>query len=124
MDDHRVELGDTGDLGDGQLRYCDIGDHGVVVCRVKGEVFALEDNCSHADTPLSQGSLSGYMLTCPLHGAQFDVRDGSHGGPPAYVGVRTYPVEESETGVVIDMSAPDVDPDDGFGQPGGMFRTR
>ena len=60
------QLGDLDDLKDGDLQvFEDIGDYGIVVCRVNGELFCLEDNCSHADTPLSEGRLRGYQLTCP-----------------------------------------------------------
>lgn len=79
-----VELGDLGDLRDGQLRvFGDIGTHGVVVCRVNGKLHAVDDNCSHRDAKLSEGRLRGALLTCPLHGAQFDVRTGAQQGPPA-----------------------------------------
>jgi nitrite reductase/ring-hydroxylating ferredoxin subunit len=90
-----VELGDLSDLADGALRSFDgVGRDGIVVCRVAGQLYALADNCSHADTPLSEGRLRGYRLTCPLHGASFDVRDGSHSGPPAWEGVACYAVRE------------------------------
>ncbi len=72
----------------------DIGRDGIVVCRVGGALFALTDNCSHADTPLSEGRLRGFGITCPLHGASFDVRTGEHSGPPAWEGVPCHTVEE------------------------------
>lgn len=123
----RYEVDGLGDLADGEMRYCDVGDYGVVVCRVEGQLYALEDNCSHADTPLSEGRLRGYHVTCPLHGTSFDVRDGSHSGPPAYTGVPCYRVTATETGVVLErLGGGDGERGDGggYGQPGGMFRTR
>jgi len=98
----RFELGDLTDLADGQLRcFEDVGRDGIVVCRVAGELYALDDNCSHADTPLSEGRLRGFGLTCPLHGASFDVRDGSHSGPPAWEGVDCHAVEEVDGVAVV-----------------------
>lgn len=106
MSDIVHQLGDLSDLLDGQLRcFEDVDDHGVVVCRVAGELFALEDNCSHADTPLSEGRLRGTSVTCPMHGACFDVRDGTHSGPPAFTGVPTYRVTETEAGVTVQRRA-------------------
>jgi 3-phenylpropionate/trans-cinnamate dioxygenase ferredoxin subunit len=91
-----IELGDLSDLADGELRcFREIGERGIVVCRAGGLLYALDDNCSHADTPLSEGRLRGHSLICPLHGAGFDIRDGSHSGPPAWEGVVSHPVEES-----------------------------
>jgi 3-phenylpropionate/trans-cinnamate dioxygenase ferredoxin subunit len=97
-----IDLGDLSDLANGRLRcFPHIGPHGVVVCRVGGVLHAVEDNCSHRDAKLSEGRLRGPLLTCPLHGAQFDVRDGSHQGPPAAIGIASYAVDESAGGAVL-----------------------
>jgi nitrite reductase/ring-hydroxylating ferredoxin subunit len=89
-----VQLGDLSGLGDGQVHLCEAFGKDVMVCRVRGQLYALEDECSHASTTLSDGRLSGYVVTCALHGAQFDVRDGRHLGPPAWTGVETFVVLE------------------------------
>ena len=118
------ELGDLSDLADGQMRvFPDLGEFGIVVCRVSGELHTLVDNCSHADTPLSEGRLRGNMVVCPLHGAQFDVRDGSHQGPPAWEGVGCYPITETDAGVSIELT-PRVAGDDDNRDVGGRFQTR
>jgi nitrite reductase/ring-hydroxylating ferredoxin subunit len=121
-DGERVELGDLSDLADGQLRCFEhVGRDGIVVCRVAGQLYALDDNCSHADTPLSEGRLRGFGLTCPLHGASFDVRDGSHSGPPAWEGVPCHRVEESDGVAVVVMGAGRHDEP---GPDAGRLRTR
>ena len=118
------DLGDLSDVADGEMRvFPDLGEYGVVVCRVAGELCAIEDNCSHADTPLSEGRLRGAMLVCPLHGAQFDVRDGAHQGPPAWEGVPSFEVTESDDGATVDLSPRVAGPDDNR-DVGGRFQTR
>lgn len=98
----RIDLGDLSDLRDGQLRVFDeIGEHGVVVCRLAGQLHAVDDNCSHRDARLSEGRLRGGLLTCPLHGAQFDVRTGEHQGPPASTPIACHAVDESGGTAVI-----------------------
>jgi 3-phenylpropionate/trans-cinnamate dioxygenase ferredoxin subunit len=110
----RVELGDLTDLADGDLRsFEEVGRYGLVVCRAGGELYALDDNCSHADTPLSEGRLRGFSITCPLHGASFDVRDGSHSGPPAWEGVPCHRVEESDGSASVVLADADGRGDDG-----------
>ena len=118
-------LGDLDDLQDGEMRvFEDIGDYGIVVCRVDGELYAIEDNCSHADTPLSEGRLRSHNLTCPLHGTSFDVRTGEHSGPPAYEGVPCFKVKV-EDGVAVAFPASDSkNTNDGSGDVGGIFQTR
>ena len=120
-----VALGDLRGLAEGEVHTCTADRFEVMVCRVAGRLYALEDVCSHADTTLSDGLLRGHVITCPLHGAQFDVRDGSHLGPPAYTGVMSFTIDESDDGTatIIDIPAkPSFDP--GFGTPGGIFKTR
>lgn len=118
-----VDLGDLSGLADGDIHVCEAGGIEVLVCRVQGQLHAIEDVCSHADTPLSEGMLNGHLVTCPLHAAQFDVRDGSHTGPPAYTGVRSFDVDEGPAGAVLDLTEPD-DGDDDPAPPSGYFRTR
>lgn len=120
-------LGDLSDLADGEMRvFEDIGDYGIVVCRVDGELYAVEDNCSHADTPLSEGRLRGSLLVCPLHGAGFDVRTGEHSGPPAYEGVPCHRVHAGDSEVLVEVAP--ISEGDGTGgdndDVGGRFLTR
>ena len=119
-EDHN--LGDFSDLDNGELTTCEVGDLEILLCRVDGRLYAIEDNCSHADTPLSEGRLSGFQVNCPLHGASFDVRDGTHSGPPAYTGGRCFEIVEDDSGVTvkIENKKPEAkdDPQTGF------FQTR
>jgi len=92
-----VNLGDLSDLPDGKFRvFADIGEHGVVVCRLAGQLHAVVDNCSHRDAKLSEGRLKGSLITCPLHGAQFDMRTGQHQGPPAPLPIACFQVTETD----------------------------
>lgn len=115
-------LGDLSQLPDGDMHVTEVDGIELLVCRVGGQLFAIEDVCSHADTPLSEGLLLGHKVVCPLHGAQFDVRDGTHSGPPAYTGVRCFAVAESPDGAVVHLTPPDKGPS--TGGPGGYFQTR
>ena len=120
-----VELGDLRDLADGAMRCFDnVGRDGIVVCRVGGQLYAVADNCSHADTPLSEGRLRGYGLTCPLHGASFDVRDGTHSGPPAWEGVACYQIREVDGVAIVDVRPVETHDDTSLAPDPERFRTR
>jgi 3-phenylpropionate/trans-cinnamate dioxygenase ferredoxin component len=119
-----VDLGDLSHLADGQLRRVEPdGCEAVVVCRAGGALYALDDVCSHAEASLSEGRLRGFNLVCPLHGASFDVRDGSHTSPPAWEGVTAHEVVETGTGAVLTVRPPDRRAD-GPTADGSRFRTR
>ncbi len=38
----------------------------------------MSRRCGHQNAPLDQGALEGWILTCPLHNAQFDIRSGKN----------------------------------------------
>ena len=61
----------------------DIGDTPVAVVRASGEVYALQDVCSHEEVPLSEGEIYDHTVECWLHGSCFDLRTGKPTGPPA-----------------------------------------
>jgi 3-phenylpropionate/trans-cinnamate dioxygenase ferredoxin component len=54
----------------------EVDDRLVVVLRVSGELFAIDDVCTHDGGPLGEGELDDHTIACPRHGAQFDIRDG------------------------------------------------
>ncbi len=97
-----VNLGDLSDLRDGAMRvFPDVGEHGVVVCRVDGRLHAFDDNCSHRDARLSEGRLRGSTITCPVHGAQFDVRTGEHRCAPATTPIVVRVVRDTDGGATL-----------------------
>ena len=69
-----------------------------------GELYALEDRCSHDDGPLCEGvfDCEEKVATCPRHGARFDITTGRPLSLPAYLPVETYAVRvRDEDGVVV-----------------------
>jgi nitrite reductase/ring-hydroxylating ferredoxin subunit len=78
------------EVGIGRMRSCKVGNYDVVVCHTRDGVFALDNLCTHALARLSEGFFKGTRVTCPLHGASFDVRDGRVLGGPAVFPVSTY----------------------------------
>ena len=77
----------------------------IVVCRTAEGWFAVDDRCTHADTPLHDGWLRGCKLVCPLHGAAFDVRDGRVLGPPAFHWLVTHRVRVVAERVQVQVAA-------------------
>lgn len=64
----------------------------IVIFKVDEQYFAIEGICSHAGGSLEEGTLAGKTVTCPLHGAKFDVATGRVEGPPAVRDVKKYPL--------------------------------
>ena len=64
----------------------------ICLARSEGEVFAVNDVCSHADVSLSEGDVEDGTVECWLHGSRFDLRTGKPTSLPAVKPVATYPV--------------------------------
>ena len=78
------------DVGRGRMRSCRIGDLELVVCHTRDGVFAVDNNCTHAFARMSEGYLKGTALSCPLHGATYDVRTGQVLRGPATIPLTAY----------------------------------
>jgi len=65
----------------------------VALVRTEGEVFAINDICSHANVSLSEGEVEDCQIECWLHGSSFDLRSGKPSGLPATRPVPVYPVK-------------------------------
>ena len=81
-----------GELPVGHARAVQVGLDDLLVCRPEeGRVHVLEDVCSHDDAAIGDQELSEGCVTCPRHGARFDVASGAVRRSPAPVGIATYP---------------------------------
>ena len=69
-----------------------------------GEVFAIDDTCSHQDASLADGWLEGCEVECPLHASRFDLRTGRVDAPPAKRPVRTHEVTVVDGEVFLTLS--------------------
>jgi 3-phenylpropionate/trans-cinnamate dioxygenase ferredoxin subunit len=67
-----------------------IGGRSLLICRSEGGLFAIENKCSHADSPLECGRIRRGWIACPAHGARFDLETGAALGSPAIVPIRTF----------------------------------
>ena len=85
----------------GGLRAVSTDTGPVVLANVDGDIYALEDRCSHQDYPLSAGELEHDELECTFHGARFDVCSGRALQLPAIGPVRTFEVDVRDDDVFI-----------------------
>jgi 3-phenylpropionate/trans-cinnamate dioxygenase ferredoxin subunit len=90
------------DVPAGSALRVELDEIDVAVVRVGDEVFAIEDVCSHADFPLSDGEVDGCTIECALHGSRFDLRTGKPSGPPATAPVTVFPVTVADGDVYIE----------------------
>ena len=65
------------ELQNNDSRAVTINGSKVLICRAAGELYAVENRCTHQEAELEGGRIRGCFISCPLHGVRFDLRDGS-----------------------------------------------
>ncbi|GAB2496520.1 non-heme iron oxygenase ferredoxin subunit [Arenimonas alkanexedens] len=75
------------------------GDTPILVVNLDGELYAVEDKCTHEDFELSAGPIDGDQIECTLHGARFDLKTGEALCAPAYSAVAKFPVKREDGAV-------------------------
>ncbi|MGH9338571.1 MAG: Rieske (2Fe-2S) protein [Acidobacteriota bacterium] len=91
------------DIGSGQAIAVEANGQRIAIFNVNGAFHAISDTCTHRGGPLSQGKVEGSTVTCPWHGAQFDIRTGNVLTPPAPTGVASYKVVVEDDEIKIEL---------------------
>jgi 3-phenylpropionate/trans-cinnamate dioxygenase ferredoxin subunit len=87
-----VVIGPADEVKNGERQFVEIDELAIVIFNVAGQFYAIADVCSHDDGPLGDGDVDGYEVSCPRHGASFDIRSGKVLSLPAVVDIPAYPV--------------------------------
>jgi len=90
------------ELPPGSVKIVHAGTVSVGVFNVDGELYAIEDRCSHDDGPLAEGDWEPeeFVVICPRHGSRFDLRTGRPLTLPAFEPVATFPVRVADDGMI------------------------
>ena len=78
-----VKVARTDEILSGRAKLVEANGQEIAVFNIDGAFHAIDNTCSHVGGPLSEGELDGCEVTCPWHGAVFDVTTGQVLGPPA-----------------------------------------
>ncbi len=90
-------------LPSGTMKKFDVKDCEVLISNLENRFFCVDARCTHAGAPLSEGSLEGEVLTCPWHGSQFRISDGSVIRGPAENALQTYAVVVKDNWVFVEV---------------------
>jgi 3-phenylpropionate/trans-cinnamate dioxygenase ferredoxin component len=102
-----LDVAPLAEFGPGAMKLVKAGWTSVGVYNCNGELYALEDRCSHDDGPLCEGvwEEDECRVICPRHGSAFDLRSGRPLTLPAFEPVDTYPV--SVVDGIVKVEVPD-----------------
>ncbi len=98
-----IKVAEQDEIEEGDLFPIEVDGEPICLTRIDGSICAFTDNCTHISGPLHQGELDGHILTCPWHGAQFDVRTGKVLRGPARQDLMTYPIKIEGKAVLLGL---------------------
>lgn len=96
-----IKVAQVKDVDTGTAILVELEGERIALFNVNGTFYAIGDTCTHSGGPLSEGDLDGDVVTCPWHGAQFDVKTGEVLGPPADEPVTNYRVKVEGSDILI-----------------------
>lgn len=85
-----IEVAKVSEIAPGSAKQVEVDGEPVAIFNVDGEFYAISDTCTHAQASLSEGTVEDKVVTCPWHGAQFDLKTGKNLTMPAPMPVQTY----------------------------------
>jgi len=98
-----VKAASTSEVALGQSHLVVLKGKEIVLFNVDGEFFALDNLCTHEEGPLAEGEVQGHEVTCPWHGAKFDIRTGEVLCDPAYEAVARHNVRVTGTDIEVEI---------------------
>jgi 3-phenylpropionate/trans-cinnamate dioxygenase ferredoxin subunit len=72
-----TRLANINDLTEGSMKNFQVQGIDILIARIEGKYYAARNKCPHLGGDLSKGKLEGTIVTCPRHGSQFNLTDGS-----------------------------------------------
>ena len=100
-----VRVCSVSELPTSGARRVDVDGTLVALVATAGELYAVDDTCSHDEVSLSDGEVAGHTVECWLHGSRFDVRTGEALCLPARKSVPVYDIEIEGDGVYVNTEA-------------------
>lgn len=89
------------DFKPGSRQVVDMDGVSALVVNVDGDIYAVENLCTHQSLPMQDGSIVDGNIVCPFHGAQYCLKTGSVKTAPAYEDLPVFPTKVENNVVFV-----------------------
>lgn len=103
MNKEFIKVARRSEILPGEVKSFFLNNESIAICNVGGEFFAIKDECTHMEFPLSDGQLNNETITCAYHGAEFNVKTGEALCMPAVEAVETYALKVEGDDIYISI---------------------
>jgi 3-phenylpropionate/trans-cinnamate dioxygenase ferredoxin component len=105
----KIEACLASDLPTGTMRNINLMGRTILIANIDGRLYAMDGLCSGDGANLADGALRGYLVKCPVHGAEFDLRTGkvikgSWGNSKQPTDLRAYPIVQEDGCIYVDVT--------------------
>ena len=97
------KVAEVSELAPGTGKEVDVSGQQIALFNIDGTYYAIGNACTHRGGSLSEGKVEGTRVTCPLHGAEFEVTTGKNLTPPAPGEVPSYKVRVEGNQVQVEI---------------------
>ena len=98
-----LKIAKVDEVAPGQAKLIEVKGREIALFNIAGSFHAVDNSCTHVGGPLCEGEIDGAEVTCPWHGAVFDVTTGDVLGPPAPEAVTCYKIHVENDDVIIEL---------------------
>ncbi len=98
-----IKVATTDDIEPNQGKLVEVKGKKIALFNVDGAYFALDNACTHEEGPLAEGAIEGHEVTCPWHGAKFDIKTGEVLADPAYDAVARHNVRVTGSDIEVEV---------------------
>ncbi|MBI4124611.1 MAG: non-heme iron oxygenase ferredoxin subunit [Deltaproteobacteria bacterium] len=85
-----IAVAKVSEIKPGEAKQVEVDGEPVAIFNVDGQFYAIHDTCTHSGASLAEGTVEDGAVTCPWHGAQFDLKTGKNLSMPAPAPVESY----------------------------------
>jgi 3-phenylpropionate/trans-cinnamate dioxygenase ferredoxin subunit len=98
-----MEVAISDELQPGTMKRVDIAGKRYLLANANGQIYAVDDLCSHEEVSLYLGCIEGDTIKCSLHGSRFSLKNGEPLDEPATEPIKTYPVKISAERIYVQI---------------------
>jgi 3-phenylpropionate/trans-cinnamate dioxygenase ferredoxin subunit len=98
-----MEVAVSDELQPGTMKRVDIAGKRYLIANANGQIYAVDDLCSHEEVSLYLGCIEGDTIKCSLHGSRFSLKNGEPLDEPATEPIKTYPVKISAERIYVQI---------------------
>ena len=104
MSEQWVAVAKVADVAAGSMVAATAGDKQLAIYNLGGTFYATDNECTHAYAMLTDGTIDGDVVECPLHGGAFEIKTGKGLGAPIFCDIKCYPTRVAGDSIEVNVA--------------------